>query len=355
MNHIRIISIFAACAAAGLILTSGCKVEGALKGPSGSSSTTSAQNEPPPPEQAPPAADPGSAGTAGGAGGPSCQYPDNHCLDADVVFAGDKAWERSYVYVDSVKMTAEPNASGEASFMSLRDGGELTTSHFYRTYRPDPSQLRVGQMVVMLNAKDRNGAYRGPEDKEEAHGGRWWLTRIISVAPLAQGGELIVAGGHRVRADAVRLIEGDEKETVVVNGAEDTHHLQAEHWIISDRKMPDKSYSYATVGAAIQAPSEQTKGDGHFIDLHDGHSVWTKHAWRTRPATKEDIKLGRHVFVRNAKDQDGNYRAPKDRVDAISSRWWIAKVTDDSELYKNSVTVAGKYRANLEALRVVAE
>lgn len=357
MDHLRIATVFVASVA--LAAVSSCRVEGGLGGPSVPSRTAQPQPAQPEPAspQGPPPADPQAGGGSAGvgvAGGPSCQHADNHCLDPDVMFVGKKAWQKRYVYVEAAKMTAEPDASGEAKFLVLKDGAETSSPHFYRTYRPDPSQLQVGQMVVMLHAKSGK-VYRAPKDKEDALGKRWWLTRIISLAPLAQAGEVIVAGGYKVRAEALRLIEGDEKETVVVKGTEDAHFLTPEHWLISKNKLPNKGYKYATIAAAIQPPSAQTKGDGHFVDLNDGHSVWTKNNWRTRPATKQDIKLGKHVFVLHAKDQDGNYRAPRSRSEALSKRWWIAKVTDDSELYKNSVTIAGKYRANLDGLRVIAE
>jgi hypothetical protein len=356
MDHRRIVTVFAASAA--LALASGCRIEGGLGGPAGSS-TTPAQSQPAQPAEPQPA--PPTGGTAGsggqgsGVGGPSCEYPDNHCLDGEVLFVGDKAWERSYVYVQAAKMTGQPNASGEASFLVLKDGGEVTTPHFYRTYRADPTQLRVGQMVIMLHARDRDRSYRGPKDKEEAQGSNWWMARIISVAPVAQAGRVIVSGGYEIQVDAIRLIEGDEQEAIAVGGAEDAHFLKQDHWIISNDALPAKGYKYAQIGAPIQAPSAQTKGDGHFINLKDGHSTWTKNAWRTRPATEADIQLGTHVFMLHARDRDRSYRAPKDRAEALSGNWWMAKVTDNSELYKGVVTVAGQYRIQLDGVRVIAQ
>lgn len=278
--------------------------------------------------------------------------PQNHCLDQDTVFAAEKGWTRRHIYVSPAKIIAPPNASGEANVISLKDGAEMTTQHFWTTRPARRDELAVGQLAIMVHKKDSDGSYRAPKNRDEAHG-TWWMSRIVSIAPLAQAGEVIVAGGYRINANAVRLVLGDQSATVSVSGTEDQHYLKTGHWIIGDKKLPERRHAYVAVGAPITVPSAETKGDGQFINAKDGHTTWTRHAWRTRPATKADIKLGTYVFMVHKKDQDGNYRAPTSRAEAITSTWWVAKVTDTSELYKNVVQVAGDYRVRLDGARVI--
>lgn len=337
--------LFSALAA----VAGGCQIKGSL-GAGGRGTAP----EPPPP-QAEASADPGHhGGAAGGADGEGysadCPNPDNHCLTDDIVFAADKSFTRGYIYVDAARMVREPEGSGQAELLSTRNGQNLVTEHFWATRPASPDDLVVGRLAVMLHKGER-GVYRRPKDRKEAESRRWWLARIVNVTPLDRG-QVIVSGGHVVEADGIRVIDGDESPTTVVQGDEDAHYLTNSHWIFADKPLPDRGYIYASVGAVIEPPSRRTKNQGHFLDVRTGEALWSGHAWRTRPAGERDVRVGDFVAMAHIGDR-GLYRAPKSREEAMGRRWWIAKVVDTSEMFKGVIGVAGGHKVSVDAARVI--
>ena len=326
----------------------GCQVKGSL----GAGSRGTAP-EPPPPQAAP--ADAGHhGGSPGGTGGEGysadCPNPDNHCLTDDVVFAADKALARGFIYVDAARMVNEPGSSGQAELLAIRNGANLVTEHFWTTRPARTEDLAVGRLAVMIHRSDR-GVYRRPRDRREAESNRWWMARIVSLAPLDRG-QVVVSNGYVVQADAIRVVDGDSFPTIVVDGQEDAHYLTDSHWIFADKPLPDRNFIYANVGAVIEPPSRRTKNQGHFLDVRTGEALWSGHAWRTRPAGERDVRVGDFVAMVHIGDR-GLYRAPKSREEAMGRRWWIAKVVDTSEMFKGVIGVAGGYKVSLDAARVI--
>ena len=359
MRTVQFVSLFTFCLAA-----AGCRIEGGLN-PSRTGPSQPAQ--PPQKERAhhTGTAERGGGGGGGGGGGvgaggggvsysPDCPTPQDHCLTGDDVLVAKKAYGTGYVYLEAAVQQSQPEASGEAKFMSRRNGETVISRHFHQTRPASVNELSVGRIAVMFHGKKKDGIYQPPPNREKAHSGRWWMARIASVAP-ASNGYVIVAQGYKIATTNLRYIEGDESPTAVVGGAEDAHFLRDDHWIIGEDKLPDSGYDYVGVGAPIQAPSAETRGEGHFIRTRDGQIMWTEHAWSTRPATKNDIQVGHHIIMFHGKKTNGVYQAPRSRADALSGRWWTAKVVDDSRLYKNVVGVAGGYQIALDNARVIVE
>ena len=263
-----------------------------------------------------------------------------------------KAFEKNYVYLEPARPKGAANSAGESTFMLVRNGRDMTTRHIWQTVPAGPGQLAVGQVVVMFH-RNTGHVYRAPETRKEAQSTRWWAARLVSVASADQG-FVIVSGGYRVAPNVLRLVQGDDSPTVNVSPQVDQHFLSPDHWIVADRALGNRTYVYAHVAAAVQAPSAQTKNEGRFLLLDSGAFVWSAHAWKTRPATAQDIQVGREVMLLH-RNQGSVYRAPKERVEALTTRWWIAKVVDTSELYKGVVSLAGGYSASLDGLRVAAQ
>lgn len=288
-------------------------------------------------------------GPATATGGPNCPNPENHCLAEDILFAGKKGYDKGYVYVEPARMTAEPGPSGEATFMSVRNGSSLVTGHYWRTRAARPDELSIGVLAVMMH-RAKGGFYVAPTTRDEANKRQWWISRIVSNNTLDQG-YVVVSGGYKVNADGIRVIVGDESPTVMAANQEDAHFLQAGHWIVSKKALPEKGYSYASLALAVKPPSGETGGEGHFLLTRDGSYQWTRHAWQTRPATEADLRPGAHVFMLH-RAKGGLYVAPESRVDALARQWWAAKIVDSSELYKGVVQVAGGYKVAVDGLRV---
>jgi len=299
----------------------------------------------------------GTASAGGGAAGGTmpasadCPNPENHCLADDVVIAAANAYEKGYVYAFPARQMGAPNPGGEATYLNLQTGQQVTTQHVFPSHRARPEELQVGRLAVMFY-RSEGGMYHPPRTREEAQGTRWWLSRIVSVANVDQG-FVLVANGYQIATSNIRILNDPSAPTATVSPTVDEHFLSTDHWIVSNRGgLPESGYIYASVAAPAQLPSPETQGQGHFIRTSDGAVVWTEHAWRTRKATKEDLRPGMNVVIFYQK-RGGTYVGPESRAKALGSRWWITQITDTSTLFRNTVSLAGGYTADVSALRVI--
>lgn len=132
---------------------------------------------------------------------------------------------------------------------------------------------------------------------------------------------------------------------------EDEHHLVAEDWFIGESPY-QSGWMYVRLAKQLTSPSEGTKGEGEFMNI-DGSKIWTKYYYRTRPAAKDDIKLGVVVIVPEKSDE-GVYVPPVDRDESRQIGWFMGTVTDLTDMFKNEVAV-GEYKVRPEALRVIVQ
>lgn len=135
-------------------------------------------------------------------------------------------------------------------------------------------------------------------------------------------------------------------------GPTDSHWFDSDDYLIATEPLADKSYVYVRIAKMREAPSAGTKDEGKFFDVENAKEVWTQHFWRTRPATAADLQIG-NVVICFEGNQDGNevYQPPSDRDTARTANWWMAKITDTTDLYKNRVRVS-TYSCAPAALRV---
>ncbi|HPR36312.1 MAG TPA: hypothetical protein PLT13_01850 [Spirochaetota bacterium] len=134
--------------------------------------------------------------------------------------------------------------------------------------------------------------------------------------------------------------------------AEDNHYLDDEHYFISKEKLSGGWINVAL--ATMKTPaSAETKNEAEFLTVTDGEEIWTKFYYKTRVLKKEEIKKGVVVISLEAGDEDGAYRAPESKDEAIGGSWFMAKITDLSDMYKGYVTVSGGYKVRLDNMRVV--
>ena len=335
----RITSILASAVLLGSAV--GCQVQSSL----GAGGTAPA---------APPPAQPAAGGSAGGeastAGNPECPNPENHCLPDGVIMVANKELSPGYQYVEPANAKGGADATGQAMFFGLRQGKDLTSRWYWETRPAAAADVQVGRRVFMLHIRAGN-TYHAPRTRQEATSRRWWTATVASVAPMNQG-YVIVSGGYQIATDALRVADSIQNPAVLGNLAtgEDGHFLTPDHWLVG-KKALSGNYIYVSAAAAIKAPSAETGGEGQFLSLRDGKVSWSKHAWKTRPATAAELRPGVQVFMLHQREGK-SYRRPKDRTDALGRRWWTAKVTDASQAYKGMVTVAGGYLINIDAIRV---
>lgn len=144
---------------------------------------------------------------------------------------------------------------------------------------------------------------------------------------------------------------------VAVAGAlfaeEDDHYIQSDDYFISKEPYKTQTWMYVQLAKMKTPASAETKNEAEFMQVTDGNDVWTKNFWQTRIATKADLKLGAVVIVLDATGDEGVYRAPENKEEARTSSWFIAKITDLSDMYKGYLTVSGGYKVDPKAIRVI--
>lgn len=293
-------------------------------------------------------------GTAGGGdgaatGGPGCARPDDHCLEPGELLVAEQPFESGYTTVRVGTAAGAPSSSGEASY-TLADGETVTTRTAYKTHRATPDELVVGALVAAPDLVGDGNVYRAPNDRQEATGS-WFVARIVSVDPVAQG-HVLLSGGYAASVDALRRVEGDPSTTVATPGAEDAMFLKPEHWFVGDAEVPATGYLTVLPAIQLEAPSAKTNGEGRFLVTQTGQDRWARHAWKSRAATQADVKKGAVVIVADLIGDGNVYRAPTSRAEALQSGWFAGKITDTTELHKGVVTVAGDYRVQVDGLRV---
>ena len=271
--------------------------------------------------------------------------PADHFLGHGGLFAGYQGYTQGSGYVEPVTQIAPPGSTGKGKFKILRTGKHMETAYFWKTHKASADELKVGVIALMSEHKDAQGIYAAPKTVDEAYDGRWWLARICSVKPLESKGFVWVAGGYKIAADAIRILEGDPSPALTLEGGEDKHFVRLDHWVAGHQPLPDRGNVYASISAVVR-PFEG--GEGRFLALNNGKIFDTSHAWQTRIANAKDIAKDVHVLVPDIKD-GGVYRAPKTRKEALFSRWWWVKVVKKKG---KKVIVEGDYQVNADALRV---
>ena len=134
--------------------------------------------------------------------------------------------------------------------------------------------------------------------------------------------------------------------------AGDAQYIQPDDFFISEEPFKGQNWIRVTLAKQLKAPSAQTKSEGQFMQVLDGKEVWTKYYYRTRIATSSDIRMGAVIIALDVCGDEEVYRAPESKEDARTSPWFMAKITDVSDLHKGFVTVSGGYKVSVEALRI---
>ncbi|MDY0018263.1 MAG: hypothetical protein RBS89_10545, partial [Candidatus Delongbacteria bacterium] len=132
----------------------------------------------------------------------------------------------------------------------------------------------------------------------------------------------------------------------------DKHYIQGDDYFISDRALEGHSWIRVNVAKMMEAPNANTNGEAKFLVVKDGKEIWTKYFWQSRIAGPEEIKLGT-VAIMFDYATGGIYIAPKQRDDARTDNWFMAKITDVSTLYKGHVLVSGGYNVSKDNIRII--
>ena len=134
---------------------------------------------------------------------------------------------------------------------------------------------------------------------------------------------------------------------------DDDHYINSDHYFITKQKLT-QGWIYVTLATLKTAATPQTKNEAEFITVRDGEEIWTRYYYKTRIADQKEIKIGLEVIACEIGDGEV-YRMPENKDEALQSGWFMAKVTDVSDLFKGYVTVSGGYKIKLDNMRVVVK
>jgi len=135
--------------------------------------------------------------------------------------------------------------------------------------------------------------------------------------------------------------------------AEDGHYIQADDYFIQRHSLEGHTWIWVELAKMVNAPAANTKGEAEFMKVRDGKNYWTNHFWRTRRASQDELRLGLVVVAFNDHRRNDVYGAPEKKDRARGGGWFMARITDTSDLYKGYVTVSGNYKVGLDNLRVI--
>ncbi len=138
----------------------------------------------------------------------------------------------------------------------------------------------------------------------------------------------------------------------VAGATDDEHYIQQDDFFFSTEPLGQSSWIYVKLAKMVTPPTSATKNEAEFYQITDGNKIWTKHYWTTRRTDKGDLKLGTVVVAFDKQGEKEIYVAPDSKEEGRGGSWFMAKITDLSDLYKGYVTVSGNYKVSLGNLRV---
>jgi hypothetical protein len=116
-------------------------------------------------------------------------------------------------------------------------------------------------------------------------------------------------------------------------GQEDRHWMQPDDYFIAEQPYR-QGWMYVGLAKIKQQAGTKTKGEAQFFRLQDSKDLWTKYFWVTRAAGEADLQVGQLAICFEGNSHDNVYAAPVNKDEARTERWFIGKVTDNSDLYK---------------------
>jgi len=134
---------------------------------------------------------------------------------------------------------------------------------------------------------------------------------------------------------------------------DDSHFIQGDDYFIQRHGLEGRTWIYVELAKMVNAPGGNTKGEAEFMKVKDGKNYWTSHYWQTRIAHQSELRLGLNVIIFEGNHRNSIYDVPERKDRARGSNWFMARITDMSDMYKGYVTVSGNYKVSLRNMRVI--
>jgi len=146
---------------------------------------------------------------------------------------------------------------------------------------------------------------------------------------------------------------GSTQTIAAPQGNADAHFVQPDDYFFSDDALEDYRWAYVKLGKLSTAPTPETKNQAQFMNTSTGKLEWAKWWARTRIATKADLALGTEVICFDSNNNGEVYMPPTSNQSARTDSWFLARITDTSELFKGYVLVTDGYKVHMNNLRVI--
>ena len=132
---------------------------------------------------------------------------DMHFIQADDWFYSDRDFESGWIRVELAKMlqAPAPETKNEGKFMDVKDGKEVWTSHYWQTRIAEPSDIKMGAVMIIFDY-GKADRYVRPENQEYARTHDWFMAKITDTSTLYQN-YVMVSGGYKVNTDNLRVIK----------------------------------------------------------------------------------------------------------------------------------------------------
>jgi len=135
---------------------------------------------------------------------------------------------------------------------------------------------------------------------------------------------------------------------------EDAHWIQADDYFVAHRAF-EKGWLTVDIAKMKEPAKPADKGEALFFVIEDGRDQRSAFFYRTRPAVQADLVLGNTLICFDRNKKDHVYRGPTSKDSARPGGWWMAKVTDLSDLGKGYAQLAGSYHCAPDALRAIVK
>jgi len=138
---------------------------------------------------------------------------------------------------------------------------------------------------------------------------------------------------------------------------QDAHFLDPQNEYFVANQAYESGWQYVVLARMLRPASDTTHGEAQFLATGSGlghqagQRFWSAFYWRTRVAAPSDVAIGKVVFCIDVTNDQGTYRPPASRSEAIETQWFMGTITDVEDLYKQEVKI-GEYRVNINCLRV---
>lgn len=133
----------------------------------------------------------------------------------------------------------------------------------------------------------------------------------------------------------------------------DEHYIQEDDYFVFDEAFDKQTYIFVHLAKMLTPPTSETKNQAQFLIVNGGQKDWKKYWVTTTKAKKESLKPGNAVIVFDMWSEGDIYRAPESNQEARSNNWFMATITDTSELFKGYVIVSGGYKISIDNIRVI--